>query len=125
MADYLILKQTSGAWGVINQSSGKTANVDGESAAIVESFQGPGKYVALRIDNARVVNVTVEPKLTEVVAEEPEPEEPPVEDPPPEDPPAEEEPPAEEPGEDELPAEEPPAGDPPAEEPPAEEPPPE
>lgn len=101
MAEYLILKNDPSrsdlaAWRVVNSIADKTANADGESAAIVESFDGPGRYTALRIDNARVVNVTVEPKLTEVVEEEPEPEEPPAEEPSAEEPSAEE-PPAEEP----------------------------
>lgn len=66
MADYLILKQTASTWEVVNSISGKTANADGECDAIVQSFTGPGKYVALRIDNAQVMDVTIEPKLTEV-----------------------------------------------------------
>lgn len=95
MADYLILQYTGGTWGVVNLIGNQTANADGERAAIVESFQGPGRYVALRIDNARVVDVTVEPKLTEVVAEE----EPPPEEPAEEEPAEEPEEPAEEPAE--------------------------
>lgn len=94
MADYLILKQTANTWEVVNSISSKTANADGERTAIVESFTGPGMYAALRIDNATVIDVTVEPKLTvvEKVKEAPV-EEPPAEDPPAEEPPAEEPPP--------------------------------
>lgn len=79
MADYLILKQNGSAWSVVNAISNKTANADGEDAAIRESFNGPGTYTALRVDNARIINVTMEPKLTERVVEEPEPG--PVEEP--------------------------------------------
>lgn len=84
MADYLVLIQNANAWSVVNLSSNKKASPEGECAAIVESFNGPGKYVALRIDNAQVMDVTVEPKLTEVekVEEPPAPVEEPVEEPP-------------------------------------------
>lgn len=80
MADYLILKQNGSAWSVVNAIPNKTANADGEDAAIRESFNGPGAYTALRVDNARIINVTMEPKLVERVVEEPEPE-PPAEEP--------------------------------------------
>lgn len=100
MADYIVLMQNANAWSAINLSSNKKANADGESAAIVESFNGPGKYVALRIDNAQVMDVTVEPKLTEVAKVEAPAEEPPVDEP------VEEPPPVEEPVKEEPPVEE-------------------
>ena len=69
MADYLVLLKTPektgpSAWSVINKVNGKTADEAGATAALVESYQGPGKYGVIRADNARTVTVAAEPKLT-------------------------------------------------------------
>lgn len=70
MADYLILKKNETqtgpeAWKVMNLVKGKTADQAGATAALTESYNGPGKYGVLRADNARTVTVGTTPKLTE------------------------------------------------------------
>lgn len=64
MADYLILKQESGAapgpggWQVVNLAKNKTADVAGATAALTESYNGPGRYGVVRADNARTVTLS-------------------------------------------------------------------
>src|SRR5262245_60709857 len=75
MADYLILRRReddpdsalsgADAWEISNLVRDKTADTNGETAAIRESYRGPGRYGIVRIDNARTVVIEATPKLTD------------------------------------------------------------
>lgn len=75
MADYLILKKDPErveptAWQVVNISREKNADEAGARAALDESYDGPGKYGVVRVDNARTATVTESPSVTEDEASE-------------------------------------------------------
>lgn len=69
MADYVVLKKDDNAtgpkaWKVLNRVTGQTADAAGAREAIRLSYDGPGKYGALRSDNAMTAQVDAIPQAT-------------------------------------------------------------
>lgn len=70
MADYLILRKDPDqtgptSWSVVNLIRGKTADAEGATAALTESYDGPGKYGIVRVDNALTATVAATPTIVE------------------------------------------------------------